>query len=405
MPIPDDEGRLKTKESLQQRDLLGGTGTPQRRRFPWGGLLLLVGLFYLLQTFLLRPATEPLAYSDFKALLAKGGVRDLLISDQTISGRFKLDSARSVLPPSRMAELAKSKDSLHAFVTTRVEDPTLVSQLQAANVRYTGQTRNSWIWIMLSWFLPVVLLFWFWRRLLSGAGQRTGLMSIGKSKAKVYMERSTGVTFADVAGIDEARTELMEIVDFLSDPDRYRRLGGKIPKGVLLVGAPGTGKTLLAKALAGEAKVPFFSLTGSDFVEMFVGVGAARVRDLFEQADANAPSIIFIDELDALGKARGAASMVTGNDEREQTLNQLLAQMDGFDSTKGVMILAATNRPEILDPALLRPGRFDRKVVIDRPDVRGREQILRVHARAVTLAPDVDLALIAARTVGFVGAD
>jgi cell division protease FtsH len=236
-------------------------------------------------------------------------------------------------------------------------------------------------------------------------GGQGGLMSIGKSKAKVYVERTTGVTFQDVAGIDEARAELMEIVDFLRDPQRYRRLGGKIPKGVLLVGAPGTGKTLLARAVAGEAKVPFFSLTGADFVEMFVGVGAARVRDLFEQAEAAAPSIVFIDELDALGKARGVTPVVSGADEREQTLNQLLAQMDGFDSKKGVMLLGSTNRPEILDPALLRPGRFDRKVVVDRPDVRGREQILRVHVRGVTLDPAVDLAAIAARTVGFVGAD
>jgi len=236
-------------------------------------------------------------------------------------------------------------------------------------------------------------------------GPASGLMSIGKSKAKVYMEKSTGVTFDDVAGIDEARAELMEIVDFLKQPERYRRLGGKIPKGVLLVGAPGTGKTLLAKAVAGEAGVPFFSLSGADFVEMFVGVGAARVRDLFAQAQATAPSIIFIDELDALGKARGISPMMGGHDEREQTLNQLLAEMDGFDTQKGVMLLAATNRPEILDPALLRPGRFDRQVVIDRPDLKGRSKILQVHTRQVTLAPDVDLGQIAARTPGFVGAD
>ena len=231
------------------------------------------------------------------------------------------------------------------------------------------------------------------------------MMAIGKSQAKLFAQESTGVTFDDVAGIDEARADLMEIVDFLQNPDRYRRLGGRIPKGVLLVGAPGTGKTLLAKALAGEAKVAFLSLSGSDFVEMFVGVGAARVRDLFVQAQAQAPSIIFIDELDALGKARSAGATIGGHEEREQTLNQLLAEMDGFDSRSGVIILAATNRPEILDPALLRPGRFDRKVMLDRPDVRGREQILRVHTRQVTLAPTVDLAGIASRTPGFVGAD
>jgi len=263
---------------------------------------------------------------------------------------------------------------------------------------------NTWLSTLLAWVLPALVFFGLWALLVRRMGPQGGLMAIGKSKAKVYVERSTGVTFEDVAGIDEARGELEEIVDFLRQPDRYRRLGGKIPKGVLLAGAPGTGKTLLAKAVAGEAGVPFFSLSGSDFVEMFVGVGAARVRDLFAQAQQKAPSIVFIDELDALGKARGV-NVVGGHDEREQTLNQLLAEMDGFDTEKGVIILAATNRPEILDPALLRPGRFDRQVVIDRPDLRGREKILRVHTRQVTLAPGLDLAQIAARTPGFVGAD
>ncbi len=235
-------------------------------------------------------------------------------------------------------------------------------------------------------------------------GAARGVLEIGKSKAKVYMEKQTGVTFDDVAGIDEARAELMEIVEFLRAPQRYRRLGGRIPKGVLIIGAPGTGKTLLAKAVAGEAAVPFFSMSGSDFVEMFVGVGAARVRDLFAQAQKKAPCIIFIDELDALGKARGM-NVIAGHDEREQTLNQLLVEMDGFDANTGVIIMAATNRPEILDPALLRPGRFDRHVALDRHDLKGREQILRVHAKQVTLAPGVDLATIAAKTPGFVGAD
>jgi cell division protease FtsH len=235
-------------------------------------------------------------------------------------------------------------------------------------------------------------------------GAASGLVSLGKSKAKVYMEKQTGVTFQDVAGIDEARAELMEIVDFLKNPDRYKRLGGKIPKGVLLAGAPGTGKTLLAKAVAGEAGVPFFSMSGSEFVEMFVGMGAARVRDLFAQAQQKAPCIIFIDELDALGKARGM-NPLGGHDEREQTLNQLLVEMDGFETNKGVIIMAATNRPEILDPALLRPGRFDRQVVLDRPDLKGREKILQVHTKNISMGPDVNLAEIAARTPGFVGAD
>ena len=364
-----------------------------------------IAILVFLQAILSSPHAETLAYSEFKNLLAAGKVSDVLVDQRTVTGRLTLDSLGGLLPAARVAELRKSGGSPHPFVTNRVDDPALVADLRAAKVRFAGKTDNPWMSVLLSWVLPALLFFWLFRAMGQGGGMHSGLMAIGKSKAKVYMERTTGVTFNDVAGIDEARAELMEIVDFLRAPERYRRLGGKIPKGVLLVGAPGTGKTLLAKALAGEAKVPFFSLTGSDFVEMFVGVGAARVRDLFQQAEANAPSIIFIDELDALGKTRSAASVVTGNDEREQTLNQLLAQMDGFDASKGVMILAATNRPEILDPALLRPGRFDRKVVIDRPDVRGREQILRVHVRGVMLDPAVDLGVIAARTVGLVGAD
>jgi len=368
--------------------------------------VIMIAALVLLQSVLSRPHAETLAYSEFKTLLAAGKVNDVLVGARTISGRFALDSAGGVLPAARVTELRKQGGSPHPFVTNRVDDPALVADLRAAKVRFAGKADNPWTSILLTWVLPILFFLFLFRGMgQMGGGMHSGIMAIGKSKAKVYMERSTGVTFDDVAGIDEARTELMEIVDFLRAPERYRRLGGKIPKGVLLVGAPGTGKTLLAKALAGEAKVPFFSLSGSDFVEMFVGVGAARVRDLFQQAEANAPSIIFIDELDALGKARSAASVVTGNDEREQTLNQLLAQMDGFDASKGVMILAATNRPEILDPALMRPGRFDRKVVIDRPDVRGREQILRVHVRGVALDPAVDLAALAARTPGFVGAD
>ena len=273
-------------------------------------------------------------------------------------------------------------------------------------MRYTAATENRWLSTLLSWVLPAVIFVLVWNFMMRRAGGQMGsMMAIGESKAKVYVQSETGVHFADVAGIDEAKEELMEIVQFLRDPDRYRRLGGKIPKGVLIVGAPGTGKTLLAKAVAGEAGVPFLSISGSEFVEMFVGVGAARVRDLFAQAEKKAPCIIFIDELDALGKARGLSGFAGGHDEREQTLNQLLVQMDGFDTAKGVIILAATNRPEILDPALLRPGRFDRHVAIDRPDVKGREEILKVHTRNVKVGPDVDLHVVAAKTAGFAGAD
>ena len=270
---------------------------------------------------------------------------------------------------------------------------------------YTGKRESALLNSLLGWVLPLLFFVAVWmymaRRLSGGSG---GLMSIGKSKAKVYMEKGTGITFADVAGIDEAKEELQEVVEFLRTPERFQALGGKIPRGVLLVGPPGTGKTLLAKAVAGEAGVPFFSISGSDFVEMFVGVGAARVRDLFQQATKHAPAIIFIDELDALGKARGAGSP-GGHDEREQTLNQLLTELDGFDTNAGIILMAATNRPEILDPALLRPGRFDRTVTVDRPDVCGREAILRIHAREVKLAEDVDLHRMAVRTPGFAGAD
>ncbi len=351
---------------------------------------------------------EAVTYSEFKALLAARKVDSLVVSQSRISGRLELAGLDSILgqPRARALVDAARKERRLSFSTTRVDDDKLVEQLQAAKVSYAGEVESNFLPSLLGWIIPLALLFFLWRTLLRGSGGATGgMMAIGKSQAKLFVEKSIDITFNDVAGIDEARADLMEIVDFLKSPDRYRRLGGKIPKGVLLVGAPGTGKTLLAKALAGEAQVPFLSLSGSDFVEMFVGVGAARVRDLFVQAQAHAPSIIFIDELDALGRARSAASTIGGHEEREQTLNQLLAEMDGFDSRSGVIILAATNRPEILDPALLRPGRFDRKVVLDRPDVRGREQILRVHTRKVKLALDVDLAGIAARTPGFVGAD
>jgi cell division protease FtsH len=290
-------------------------------------------------------------------------------------------------------------------VTVRVEDPELVRELQEKGIKFSGYVENKWIGAMISWLLPLVVLIFFWSFLIKRmSGGPQGVLSLGKARVKIYGEKDVKVTFSDVAGIDEAKSELEEVVQFLKDPEKSQRLGGRIPKGVLLVGAPGTGKTLLAKAVAGEAGVMFFSMSGSEFVEMIVGVGAARIRDLFKQAKEHAPCIIFLDEMDALGKARGLNPM-GGHDEREQTLNQLLVEMDGFDPRAGVIILAATNRPDILDPALLRPGRFDRHVAIDRPDIRGREAILKVHAKDVELGPDVDLKKVAAMTPGFVGAD
>jgi cell division protease FtsH len=377
----------------------------KQRKFAIGylGITLLAILAFQLPLF--GPQATNVSYSEFKALAKKGKVSNLTLDKETVSGTLSTDGIEALLPKEKVEELKRSSGETRRFVAARVDDPGLVAELEQANVKFTGHVENTWLATLLSWVLPAVIFAGVWVLLMRRFGPQQGLMTIGKSKARVYVEHKTGVTFEDVAGIDEARGELMEVVDFLKNPDRYRRLGGKIPKGVLIVGAPGTGKTLLAKAVAGEAGVPFFSLSGSDFVEMFVGVGAARVRDLFAQAQQKAPSIIFIDELDALGKARGVSPIVGGHDEREQTLNQLLAELDGFDTQLGVMILAATNRPEILDPALLRPGRFDRQVVLDRPDLKGREKILNVHVRDVKLAPGLDLSLVAARTPGFVGAD
>jgi cell division protease FtsH len=377
----------------------------KHQKFSIGYLVAALIALFLLQSVLLATHAETLSYSEFKALAKKGKVSNLVLDKQTISGTVATDGLEGLLPKEKIEELKRAGGGAPRFTTARVDDPGLVAELEAANVKFDGRVENTWLSALLSWVLPAVIFVGVWVVLMRRLGPQQGFMAIGKSKAKVYVQHETGVTFDDVAGIDEARGELMEVVDFLKNPDRYRRLGGKIPKGVLIVGAPGTGKTLLAKAVAGEAGVPFFSLSGSDFVEMFVGVGAARVRDLFAQAQEKAPSIIFIDELDALGKARGISPIVGGHDEREQTLNQLLAELDGFDTQKGVIILAATNRPEILDPALLRPGRFDRQVVLDRPDLRGREKILHVHVRDVKLAPGLDLSQVAARTPGFVGAD
>jgi cell division protease FtsH len=353
----------------------------------------ILGFFVLLalvQAYLFLPAGRTIPYSEFKALLAADKLAEVTIADQTIRGQIK--------------GVAKG-DKSASFTTARVDDPKLVEELDRRQVKYTGESGGRWLPDLLTWLLPLLFVIGlsslFLRRM---GGTEGGVMSFARSRGKIYAEDDVKVSFADVAGVDEAENELKEIVEFLKTPKKYTQLGGRIPKGVLLVGPPGTGKTLLARAVAGEAKVPFFSLSGSEFVEMFVGVGAARVRDLFQQAEAKAPCIVFIDELDALGKTR-VQSPLGSHEEREQTLNQLLAEMDGFDSRKGVIIMGATNRPEVLDAALLRPGRFDRQVLVDKPDVRGREAILRIHARGVKTAPTVDIKVVAARTAGFAGAD
>ncbi len=332
---------------------------------------------------------ENIPYSRFKQLVSEGKVNELVIEEQIIKGKF----------------VDKTKEGQNSFVTIRIDDPNLVAELGKKGIKYSGKYESKFLSTLLSWLIPIGIFFIIWSYLIKRMGGAGGsFMSLGKSKAKIFAEDEIRVSFDDVAGVDEAKEELKEIIEFLKTPEKFQRLGGRIPKGVLLVGPPGTGKTLLARAVAGEAKVPFFHMSGSDFVEMFVGVGAARVRDLFAQATSHAPCIIFVDELDALGKARMIGPMA-GNDEREQTLNQLLVEMDGFDPNVGVVFMAATNRPEILDPALLRPGRFDRHVLVDRPDVKGREEILLIHTRNVKVAKDLDLKVIAARTPGFVGAD
>ena len=370
-----------------------------------GSVALVIALAMLMAFELLRaaPSAPPIAYSDFLRLLDERQVDDLVITPTRIGGELRSEQARASLPASDAAAFGAGP-APYAFSTIRIDDATLPAHLAAAGAHYRGASDSNWGSVLAGWLVPLVLLLLVWRYMMQRSGGTRDFMGLARSRAQVYVQRETGATFNDIAGIDEAKKELQQIVSFLCHPERYRRLGGKIPKGILIVGAPGTGKTLLARALAGEAGVPFFSISGSSFVEMFVGVGAARVRDLFEQAQRQAPCIVFIDELDALGKVRGA-NPVSGNDEREQTLNQLLVEMDGFESNTGVIILAATNRPETLDPALLRPGRFDRHIAIDRPDLVGRRQILAVHTHKVPLAPDVDLDELAARTPGCVGAD
>ncbi len=356
----------------------------------WYFIIAFWGLIILQEIYVASQHLDEVPYSQFKEWVQNDRVAEVSITDTVIHGKLKE---------------GRGEEGSRYFQTVRVSDPDLVKLLEEKQVEFAGVVISTLWKDVASWVIPILIFaaIWFWllRRLGQGAGG--GFMRIGKSKAKVYMEQDIPTRMKDVAGVDEAQEELLEVVEFLKTPEKFTRIGGRIPKGVLLVGPPGTGKTLLAKAIAGEAGVPFFTISGSEFVEMFVGVGAARVRDLFEQAQAKAPCIIFIDELDALGKARGTGPMM--HEEREQTLNQLLVEMDGFDPRVGVIILAATNRPEILDQALLRAGRFDRQVLVDRPDRSGRAAILKIHAGTITLDPGIDLDNIAAMTPGMVGAD
>ncbi|OIP93474.1 MAG: cell division protein FtsH [Syntrophaceae bacterium CG2_30_58_14] len=386
-PLEDLKERVRALFAPGDVQKKKGALPPKMHFSIWYFLITFLLIFYLQQYFF-SPNVETIPYSQFKQNLVEGNVTKLIIGPEHINGTLK----------------GKDNKREQDFTTIRVDDPNLVKELDEHKVRYSGLYESKLLSGIISWVLPIGIMFLIWRYAMKKMGPGMGVMSFGKSKAKLFAENETMVTFADVAGIDEAKEELQEVVEFLKNPAKFQKLGGRIPKGVLLVGPPGTGKTLLAKAVAGEAKVPFFSISGSEFVEMFVGVGASRVRDLFSQAASQAPCIIFIDELDALGKARGVNAF-GGNDEREQTLNQLLVEMDGFESNKGVIIMSATNRPEILDPALLRPGRFDRQVLLDRPDINGREAILKIHSRKVLLGPDVDLRKIAGLVPGFAGAD
>jgi cell division protease FtsH len=386
------------------------------QRLQFSLIYLFVGAIVLsfLQSWLIAPRTVTLSMSEFLELLRQDKVEEVALSEREIVGHAKpgtLPTPAPAPPSDRLRRMLGSDEEPRRFTVTRipgVDEQWLIRELEQHKVKFSGRIETTfWRDLLFGWVIPLAIMVGIWVFLMRRVGGGpTQALSFGRSKHKIYDRKELKTTFNDVAGVDEAKAELIEIVDFLKNPKKYQRLGGRIPKGVLLVGPPGTGKTLLARAVAGEADVPFFTLSGSEFVEMFVGVGASRVRDLFEQAKEKAPCIIFIDELDAIGKSRaGSTGFVGGHDEREQTLNQLLAEMDGFDSSKGVIIMAATNRPEVLDQALLRPGRFDRQVVVDKPDVKGREAILRLHARAVVLGPHVNLAVIAARTPGFAGAD
>jgi cell division protease FtsH len=377
--------------------------SPRQRQwiFPIVNLLIVAALLYVGNLGLGKSAPQRVSYTEFMAQMRAGKLSEVEIADQDLIGLKKPDAAKKKGEPS-------PEERIIATRLPGIDETPLLKELEDRQIKVTGRIeRSSWIWGLLVWMLPLLLI-----GLLYAAGMRRlrqggGALTFGRNRAKIYDQSSRAkVTFADAAGVDEAKAELLEIVDFLRHPARYQALGGRIPKGVLLVGPPGTGKTLLAKAVAGEAGVAFFSISGSEFVEMFVGVGAARVRDLFEQAKKNAPCIVFIDELDAIGKSRTTGRGIGfSNEEREQTLNQLLAEMDGFDTSEGVILMAATNQPEVLDAALLRAGRFDRQVLVDRPDLKGREEILQVHARKIHIAPEVDLGTIAARTPGMAGAD
>src|SRR6266478_3450732 len=385
----------------------------QRIQFSLAYVLVAAMVLLLLQSWLQAPRTVEIPMSKFLELVRADKIEKVALTEKEIRGIAKPDALTP--PPSgpgdRLRQWLTSDAEVRVFTVTRipgVDEAPLIAELERHKVEFAGRVESTfWKDLLFGWIIPLGVMIAIWMFLMRRVGGGpTQALSFGRSKHKIYDRKELKTTFNDVAGVDEAKAELIEIVDFLKNPKKYQRLGGRIPKGVLLVGPPGTGKTLLARAVAGEADVPFFTLSGSEFVEMFVGVGAARVRDLFEQAKDKAPCIIFIDELDAIGKSRaGSTGFIGGHDEREQTLNQLLAEMDGFDSSKGVILMAATNRPEVLDQALLRPGRFDRQVVVDKPDVRGREAILRLHARAVVLSPNVELGGIAARTPGFAGAD
>ncbi len=403
---------MEPRDQSPKRDF---RAKPPKWSSPLWLLPIMLLLLWFWQSTITQFSYKTIPYSDFKQYVQRREVVRCVVREDDIQGEIEPKAAAvrhmasetdtNVTSGVSTNRQAASETKPFLFRTVRVEDPKLVDELQVAGVKFRGERPNMLSQFLLSWIIPLGIMFLIWSfigRRLGSAGE--SILSFGKSKARLVAERETGITFKDVAGCDEAKYELKEVVDFLKHPERYKAIGANIPKGVLLIGPPGTGKTLLAKAVAGEAHVPFFSLSGSDFVEMFVGVGAARVRDLFQQAKAKAPCIVFIDELDAIGRQRGV-HVGAVNDEREQTLNQLLVEMDGFAANAGVIVLAATNRPDVLDRALLRPGRFDRQVVVDAPDIDGREAILRVHVRGKPLAPDVDLRRIAQATPGFSGAD